>query len=98
MTQRAQFLLAGTRAILAVLMLAGFVPGSHLVAQQDATIKLLEELTNANAAPGFEGPVRAILKREWQGTLKELRTDGIGNLIGSLTGSGQAPRVLVMAH
>ena len=31
----------------------------ELAAQQDATVKLLQELTNANAAPGFEGPVRA---------------------------------------
>jgi putative aminopeptidase FrvX len=64
----------------------------------DATVRLLQELTNANAAPGFEGPVRTILKREWQGTLKDLRTDGIGNLLGSLPGTGAAPRVLVMAH
>lgn len=72
---------------------------SHLAAQappEDATVKLLRELTNANAAPGFEGPVRSILKREWQGIVKDLHTDGIGNLLGSLPGSG--PRVLVMAH
>jgi putative aminopeptidase FrvX len=67
-------------------------------APPDATVKLLQELTNANAAPGFEGPVRNILKREWQGTLKDLRTDGIGNLLGSLSGTGPAPKVLVMAH
>jgi len=70
----------------------------ELAAQQDATVKLLQELTNANAAPGFEGPVRAILKRDWQGILKDLRTDGLGNLLGSLPGSAEAPRVLVMAH
>jgi putative aminopeptidase FrvX len=65
---------------------------------QDATVKLLQELTNANAAPGFEGPVRNILKREWQGLLKDLRTDGLGNLLGSLPGPADGPRVLVMAH
>ena len=64
--------------------------------QADATVALLKELTNANAAPGFEGPVRDILKREWQGVVKDLHTDGIGNLLGSLSGTG--PRVLVMAH
>ncbi len=62
----------------------------------DATVALLRELTDANAAPGFEGPVRDILKREWQGIVKDLHTDGIGNLLGSLPGAG--PRVLVMAH
>src|SRR5262245_34867032 len=62
----------------------------------DATVALLRELTNANAAPGLEGPVRDILKREWQGIVKDLHTDGIGNLLGTLPGTG--PRVLVMAH
>ncbi len=65
-------------------------------AQDDPTVTLLRELTNADAAPGFEGPVRNILKREWQGIVKDLHTDGIGNLLGTLPGSG--PRVLVMAH
>ena len=65
-------------------------------APQDATVVLLKQLTDANGAPGFEGPVRDILKREWQGLVKDLRTDGIGNLLGSLPGSG--PRVLLMAH
>ena len=69
-----------------------------LAAQQDTTVKLLQELTNANGAPGFEGPVRTILKREWQGILTDLRTDGLGNLLGSLPGGSESPRVLVMAH
>ena len=84
------------RSLAAGLILVASAATGRLAAQQDATVKLLQELTNANAAPGFEGPVRAILKREWQGMLKDLHTDGLGNLIGSLPGSG--PRVLVMAH
>ncbi len=70
------------RAALAGLALVALAAGGRVVAQQDATVKLLQELTNANAAPGFEGPVRDILKREWQGILKDLRTDGLGNLLG----------------
>jgi putative aminopeptidase FrvX len=69
-----------------------------MAAQQDATASLLQELTNANGAPGFEGPVRDILKREWQGLLPDLRTDGLGNLLGSTRGSAEGPRVLMMAH
>src|SRR5262245_37465600 len=67
-------------------------------APQDATVKLLAELTNANGAPGFEGPVRDILRREWRSLLSDLRTDGIGNLLGRLPGSAESPRVLLMAH
>src|SRR5262249_21381788 len=55
-------------------------------------------LTNANGAPGFEGPVRDILRREWRSLLTDLRTDGIGNLLGRLPGSAASPRVLLMAH
>lgn len=70
----------------------------HLNAQEDATMKLLKELTDANAPPGFEGPVRTILRREWQGLVKDVRTDGMGNLLGTLPGSAESPRVLLMAH
>ena len=64
----------------------------------DSTVKLLAELTNADGAPGFEGPVRDILRREWRGLLADLRTDGVGNLLGRLPGPADSPRVLLMAH
>jgi putative aminopeptidase FrvX len=75
--------------------------GAPLFAQTtpaDSTVKLLAELTNANGAPGFEGPVREILRREWRSLLADLRTDGIGNLLGRLPGPAGSPRVLLMAH
>ena len=72
---------------------------ARLAAQQaDASLRLLAELVNANGAPGFEGPVRDILRREWQGVLTDVRADGMGNLLGRLPGPAGAPRVLVMAH
>jgi len=75
--------------------------GGSLAAQApapDATVKLLAELTDANGAPGFEGPVRDILRREWRGLVADLRTDGVGNLLGRLPGPADSPRVLLMAH
>src|SRR5215470_3045702 len=66
--------------------------------QSDATVRLLAELVNADGASGFEGPVRDILKREWAPLVSELRTDGMGNLLGSLAGQSESPRVLLMAH
>ena len=83
---------------LVVVMVALCTGGSWVSAQQDATEQLLAELTNAPGAPGFEGPVRDILKREWNGLLEELQTDGLGNLLGSLSGDAARPRVLLMAH
>jgi putative aminopeptidase FrvX len=84
--------------VITVLWLVALSDRSTVQAQQDGVVRLLEELTNAHGAPGFEGPVRTILRREWQGVLSDLRTDGLGNLLGSVRGGSDAPRVLLMAH
>lgn len=80
--------------------LAGAAPRAQAgaQAQPDGVVRLLEELTNAHGAPGFEGPVRNILRREWQGLVADLRTDGVGNLLGTVRGPANGPRVLIMAH
>jgi endoglucanase len=63
---------------------------------KDATLKLLEELTQAHGAPGGEGPVRAIFQRE----LKRwpLTQDGMGGAICTLPSKVDGPRVVVTAH
>ena len=77
-----------------VVMLGTNAGGAVVYAQKDATEELLAELTNAPGASGFEGPVRDILKREWSGLIEDLRTDGLGNLLGTLPGESEQPRVL----
>jgi putative aminopeptidase FrvX len=85
--------------VLTVALLLATHPGpAGAQGPQDGVVRLLEELTNAHGAPGFEGPVRNILRREWQGLLSDLRTDGLGNLLGTLRGQVEGPRVLLMAH
>ncbi len=79
-----------------LLLWFGFLAAPY--AEGDETERLLEELTNAHGVSGFEGPVRDILRREWKDLLTDLHTDGLGNLIGSVPGSSDSPRVLVMAH
>jgi putative aminopeptidase FrvX len=95
------------RALSAVLLAAalpvavatgGQAPSRPGAAEPDAVVRLLAELTNAHGAPGFEGPVRTILRREWQGLVSDLRTDGLGNLLGTVAGGSAEPRVLLMAH
>ena len=91
---------SGRRAVVGLLV-AGLAvtSGTLLRAQaQEAVIRLLAELTDAVAPSGFEGPVRDILRREWQGLLTDIRADGIGNLYGTLPGPAGSPRVLLMAH
>ncbi|HXV64949.1 MAG TPA: hypothetical protein VEK15_29900 [Vicinamibacteria bacterium] len=81
------------------MMNVAFLLSSMLLLQTlDATEQLLRDLTDAHGVPGFEGEVRDILRREWQPVLSNLRTDGIGNLLGERRGSADSPRVLLMVE
>jgi len=65
----------------------------------DETEKMLERLSNAHGAPGFEGPVREILKEYWSQCSVSFEIDGMGNLIGTPPQhSKKLPTILVMAH
>jgi putative aminopeptidase FrvX len=90
----------GVLAVVAALAGAGLTVVRVHAQQQpaDQVVHLLQELTDAVAPSGFEGPVRDILRREWQGLLTNIHTDGIGNLFGTLPGPASSPRVLIMAH
>jgi putative aminopeptidase FrvX len=63
----------------------------------DDVERLLEELTNAPGPTGFEGPVRAIVRRELA-PIAEVETDGLGSLIAHLAGPTDGPRVMLAAH
>ena len=98
-TNRGSFGVMAT--LFSLLVATSFVllrPGESGAQERDATVDLLAELTNAHGVVGFEGEVRDILRREWQGLLTDLRTDGVGNLLGTLKGQSESPRVLLMAH
>ena len=60
--------------------------------------RLLKELTNAFGPTGFEGPVRAIMRRELSPFSTEIKTDGIGSLIARYVGTAESPRVMLSAH
>ena len=70
-------------------------------AQQDSLAgveRLLEELTNAHGPSGFEGPVRKIVRREFQPLADQIQTDGLGSLIARLGDSTAGPRIMIAAH
>ena len=93
-TNRGSFGVMAT--LFSLLVATSFVllrPGESGAQERDATVDLLAELTNAHGVVGFEGEVRDILRREWQGLLTDLRTDGVGNLLGTLKGQSESPRV-----
>ena len=64
----------------------------------DAVEQLLAELTNAHGPSGFEGPVRKIVRREFEPLADHLQTDGLGSLIARLDGTADGPRVMMAAH
>lgn len=61
----------------------------------DTTEQLLKTLTEAHAVPGYEGPMRKVM-RDYLSPLGDLSTDHLGSLICALPGSG--PNVMVAAH
>ncbi len=83
------------RAI-AVLALLGWA--QTMAAQPDRARGLLEELSNAFGPPGYEGPVRAIMRRELTPLADRMETDGLGSLVAVLGKNAGAPRVMLDAH
>ena len=60
--------------------------------------RLLGELSNAFGPTGFEGEVRAVVRRELTPFADDLRTDGIGSLIARVRGGADEPKVMITAH
>ncbi len=60
--------------------------------------ELLEELSNAAGPSGFEGPVRAIVRREVAPLADAIETDGLGSLMARLGPEERRPRVMLTAH
>jgi endoglucanase len=63
----------------------------------DSTKKLLKALTEANGVPGYEAPVRSIIRKYFE-PLGELSQDKLGSLICKVTGKHEAPRVMLAGH
>jgi putative aminopeptidase FrvX len=63
----------------------------------DSTINLLKELTEANAIPGYEGPVRSIVHK-YLDPLGKLSQDKIGSVICQVNGSSASPKVMLAGH
>ncbi len=63
----------------------------------DFTYDLLKELTEAYGVPGYEAPIRAVV-RKYMETLGDLSQDKIGSVICKKTGAAPAPRVMLAGH
>ncbi|HBX70962.1 MAG TPA: peptidase M28 [Chloroflexi bacterium] len=63
----------------------------------DFTSQLLKELTEANGIPGYEGPIREIV-RKYLKPFGALSQDKIGSVICQKNGTAEAPRVMLAGH
>lgn len=63
----------------------------------DFTITLLKNLTEAHGVPGYETPVRAVI-RKYLESLGEISQDKIGSLICKTKGTAESPRVMLAGH
>jgi len=63
----------------------------------DFDFELLAELTEASGVPGYEDRVRDVVRRELEPAVDELRTDEVGNVVGTVHGSTDYA-VVVAAH
>ena len=61
------------------------------------TIELLKKLTEAHGIPGYEAPVRALV-RDYLKDFGDLSQDKLGSVICQKTGAQEAPRVMLAGH
>lgn len=66
-------------------------------AVREQTLRLLQELTESLGVPGFEEPVREVMRR-YLSRYGEVSTDNLGSIMAVHHGSAQHPRILVAGH
>jgi endoglucanase len=64
----------------------------------DSTVQLLKELTEAHGIPGYESPVRGVVRKYLEPFGQTLSQDKIGSVICQTNGASQSPRVMLAGH
>lgn len=63
----------------------------------DSTEQLLKELTETHGVPGYETPIRAVV-RKYLAPYGQLSQDKIGSVICEKKGASESPRVMLAGH
>ena len=63
----------------------------------DFDFDLLRELTETSGVPGYEDRIRGLVRREFEGVADSVRTDAMGNVVGTVEGDSDYS-VAVAAH
>ena len=67
------------------------------MADYDFDFELLRELTETSGVPGYEDRIRDVVRRELEAHADEVRTDAMGNVVGTVEGDSDYS-VAVAAH
>jgi len=63
----------------------------------DRTEALLKEITEAPGVPGYEGEVRAVIRRHLEG-IATIEQDKMGSIICKKVGLADSPKVMLAGH
>jgi putative aminopeptidase FrvX len=63
----------------------------------DSTEQLLKELTETHGVPGYEAPIRAVV-RKYLGPFGQLSQDKVGSVICEKKGASATPRLMLAGH
>ena len=80
----------------AALVVAILAASAAVGAQQDRTVELLQKITDAAGAPGFEEPIRKVMLDAMKPFASSIAFDGLGSILATQGASG--PRIMVDAH
>ncbi|WP_255194458.1 M42 family metallopeptidase [Natronobeatus ordinarius] len=67
------------------------------MAEETLDFDLLTELTEERGVPGYEDRIRDVVRREFEDSVDTVRTDAMGNVVGTLEGASEYS-VAVAAH
>lgn len=65
---------------------------------EDTTLRMYEELTTVSGIPGYEAPVRNVMRRYLEPLSDEIITDNIGSIAGVKVGHKGGPRIMLAGH
>lgn len=68
------------------------------MAQNDETLKMLKELTDARSIPGDEKEARDVMEKYISPYADEVYTDNLGSLIAKKTGLENGPKIMIAGH
>ncbi len=64
----------------------------------DSRLRMYEELTCAHGIPGYEEPVRQVMRKYLEPLSDEIITDNLGSIAGVKHGRKGGPRIMVAGH